>query len=173
MHTKWVFSHFSIGSKLHIRMLFMLWFAGLTVGILMCKLCPDAFVSTMCNALHISPSPYGLLLAGILPVAVTAILLITSLYWLLYPMVFLRAVCLGFSAILIYIAQGSCAWLLRPMLLFSASCASVLMWWLLLTGNNKICLFRGIRFAAFLSCLMFIVDCFVIQPLFDDLSKYF
>ena len=173
MHSKWVFNHFQHQPRWHLRPLAVLWLVGLFAGILLCCIRPDDSVDILRSAMLTSPSPMYLFLVDILPVAVIVISIITPFYGLAYFAVLLSAVCHGFSGVLIYISNGSSAWLLRPLLLFSASCASALIWWLLLISKKRRCLRRNIRFACFLSCLVFLADWFIISPLLGDLAKYF
>ena len=175
MHSKCLFKHFALLPRLRIQLLAVLWGTGLLVGILLSATCFRESTAVLRSALTVTTAPFLLFLTIALPVAVTAVALSTPLFTLSYPLVFFTAVCHGFCGILIYLAQGSSSWLLRPMILFSASCTSVLMWWLLIRNSKEKCLSLGadIRLAGVLSCFIFVIDLFVISPLLTDLTKYF
>ena len=175
MHSKCLFKHFSSFPKLHIHLLAVLWGAGLLVGILLSTTCSGESIAVLHGALATSASPLLLFFTIALPVAVTILSLTTPLFVLSYPAAFLTAVCHGFCGILIYLAQGNCSWLLRPMILFTSSCTSVLMWWLLIRNckGRRAHFGADIRLAGILFCCIFVVDLFVISPLLTDLTKYF
>jgi hypothetical protein len=71
----------------------------------------------------------------------------------------------------ISIAFGSSAWIIRPLLLFSSGCSSVLMWWLVLRGNAGRNYKKHICFAFFTSCLVYVLDLFLVSPFVGDLIK--
>jgi len=173
MHSKWAFIHFYHQSRRQILFLATLWFTGLLFGILLCSLKSYDSVGILHRAVIDTPAPFALFLVCVLPVALTAIAVSLPLFGLIYPTVVLTAVSHGFSGTVIYIAQGSAAWLLRPLLLFSASCTSVLMWWLLLQDEPKRRLRKNVILAGVLSCVIFLIDLLVISPLVGELAKYF
>ena len=173
MHSKWVFKHFSYCARSRILHLFALWLTGLLIGILLCSSGSLDHGAVLRSVVVGRPSPIGLLLVCVLPVALTVIALRSPLIAVLYPAVFLNAVSHSFCGSVIYIAQGSAAWLLRPMLLFPSCCATVLMWWLILQSESKYCNHKNTRFAFIASGIVYIVDLFVISPFIGDLSKYF
>lgn len=175
MHLKCLFKHFSFYPRSRFYLLAALWGGGLLVGIL---LSPSRFfesATALLSALSVSPAPISLFLTIILPIAITAIAVSTPLFVLSYFSVFLIAICHGFCGITVFLTMSSSSWLLRPLILFSSSCISVLMWWLLLHnshGANKNCA-AEICLAGFLSCVIYIIDLFVISPFLSDLAKYF
>ena len=173
MHPKWVFKHFYPQSGRRVRLLAALWILGLLAGIILCSIGPYDAADILHSTVSVSPAPLSLFLICFLPVIFVAIALTSPFFLLSYFAVFLSAVSHGFCGIMIHVAQGSAAWLLRPLLLFSASCTSVLMWWLLLQSKNKSRLHRNIRLAGILSCLIYIVDLFLVSPFVGDLAKYF
>lgn len=173
MHSKWVFKHFSCYARSRILLLFALWVTGLLVGILLCSFGSLDHGAVLRSVVVGRPSPIGLLLVCVLPVALTVIALQSPLIVVLYPAVFLNAVSHSFCGSAIYIAQGSAAWLLRPMLLFPSCCAAVLMWWLILQSESKYPNRKNTRLAFIISGIVYIVDLFVVSPLIGDLSKYF
>lgn len=171
MHIKWVFKHFRPQSKGYIYILAALWITGLILGIILSCVCSQNANSILYGAMLAEPSPLYLLCVCVLPVAFSAIAFASPLNWLAYIAVFLFAVSHSFCAATIYTAVGSAAWLLRPMLLFAASCTSVLMWWLLLQNNAGRHAGKKIRFAILMSCIVCIVDLFLISPLVGDFTK--
>lgn len=173
MHTKWVFKHFSARSGRQIRILAALWTMSLLTGIVLCCLSRfDAF-SEFRFLFSDDPAPLSLFLVCVFPVVLIAIALTASLFGLVCLTVTMSGVSHGFCGIMIYIAQGSAAWLLRPMLLFSASFVSVLMWWLILQNETSGRLRKNIRLAGVLSCVVFVIDLFIVSPIVGDLVKYF
>ena len=173
MHYKWVFNHFQTRSRRPINTLATLWILGLLIGILLSCLAPYDFAEVFRLAFVSKPAPLQLLFVCVLPVAVAAIALSSSLFVFSYIAVFFCAVSHGFCGIAIYAMFGSAAWLLRPILLFSAGCSSVLMWWLFLQNETKSRLHSNIRIVGILSCLIFFIDLFIVSPFIGDLAKYF
>lgn len=173
MHSKWVFKHFYPRPKRQLYILAALWTFGLLAGVLLCNLGLNDSAGVLLGAALTAPSPLGLFLVCMLPVTLTAIALVSPLFVLAYIIVFLGAVSHGFCGIMIYMAQGSAAWLLRPMLLFSSSCISVLVWWLFLKSEMKGHLHRNIRLVCILAFFIYAIDLFIVSPFVDDLAKYF
>lgn len=173
MHSKWVFKHFRPRSGRQVGFLAALWMVGLFAGIALCSLGSFDSAALLRSAVSVAPTPLGLFLTCVLPIALIAIAFTSSLFGLAYITVFLCAASHGFCGIMIYFAQGSAAWLLRPMVLFSAGFTSVIMWWLILQSESKSRLHNNVRLAGVLSCFVYIIDLFVISPLVGDLLKYF
>ncbi len=173
MHSKWVFKHFHRRPGNRIPLLLALWFTGLLIGILLCNSRAFDCAAVLRCAVAEMPSPIGLLLVCLLPVALTAIAVCSPLIGILYLTVVLNAISHGFCGTVIYIALGSAAWLLRPMLLFTSCCTSALMWWLILQNEGQNRNRKNIRTAGIVSGIVFIVDLFVVSPLVDNVSKYF
>lgn len=173
MHAKWVFKHFQPWPGRRIRRLTALWIMGLLIGIILCNRGSFDAVRMLSGMSLASPAPPCLFLVCFLPVVLIAIALTSPFFQISYLAVFLSAVSHGFCGTLVYMAQGSAAWLLRPLLLFSASCTSVLMWWLLLQSMNKGRLYRNIRLAGALACFIYLIDLFLVSPFVSDLVKYF
>ena len=171
MHSKWVFKHFRTRSNKRIYLLASLWGVGLLFGILLCSLSHNDITNSLYDVICTKPLTLNLLLVCMLPVALTVISMCSPLFPIAYLLVFVSAVSHGFCGIAIYVAFGNAAWLLRPILLFSAGCTSVLMWWLLLQCNTGKHLRKCIYLALCLSCLIYIVDLFLISPLVGDLTK--
>lgn len=173
MHSKWVFKHFRARTGRRLSSLVILWALSLVAGILICALSAHDLDAVFRFAFTASPALPGKVLVCILPVAVTAVALLSPIYVLIYPVVFFSGISRGFCGCMIYMAQGNAAWLLRPILLFYAGCWSVLMWWLILQDHTGRPIHKHIRLASILSCITCIVDLFVVSPLIGDLSKYF
>ena len=171
MHSKWVFKHSYPHASRRNFLLGSLWVVGLLIGVLLCALAPYDTGSILYGTVYTKPSLWGLFLVCVLPVAFSAIAVCSPLFLIAYVLVFLSAVSLGFCGTAIFVAVGSAAWIVRPMLLFSAGCTSVLMWWLLLKGNGRSRLKRPVCLALCLSCLVYIVDLFLISPFIGDLTK--
>ena len=171
MHSKWVFKHFRPRSGKRSTYLVLLWVIGLVLGVLLCSLTPCDTAAILFGALYTKPSVFGLLLICVLPVVLAAISVCTSLFGFSYLVVFLSAVSRGFCGTAIYMAVGNAAWLLRPLLLFSTGCTSVLMWWLLLHADTGRRLSKRIGFSLGLSCFVYIIELFLISPLVGDLAK--
>lgn len=171
MHSKWVFKHFRAQSNKQCCLMAFLWGAGLLFGILLCILSPYETTDILYGVIGTKPSLLSLLLVCMLPVVLSAIAVCSPLFPIAYILVFLSAVSHGFCGTVIYLAVGDAAWLLRPIFLFSASCSSVLMWWLLFQANTGERLHKHIGFALCLSSLVYIIDLFLISPLVGDIAK--
>ena len=169
MHTKWVFNHFGSRSKKWILVLLSLWILSLIVGILLCNLSAMDADNSYCTSLFAAPTPLGLLLVYTLPIAAVSFALQLPISAPFYFVISLTGISFGFTGAMVYLVQGSAAWLLRPMLLFSGGCASVLMWWLILKPETRRRRFPKLRLVAILSCISFVVDLFIVSPLLDDL----
>lgn len=171
MHSKWVFKHFRVRSNKRFCVLATLWGIGLLVGVLMCSHSPYVTTAVLYGVICSKPSALSLLLVCILPVALSAIATCSMLFPVTYLLFFLSAVSHGFCGSAIFIAVGDAAWLLRPLLLFSGGCTSVLVWWLLFQSNTGRNIRKHICLAICLSCLVYITDLFLISPLISDLIK--
>lgn len=171
MHSKWVFKHFRPGSGKKNIVLALLWGGGLLAGTLLCAAAPFDAESILYGAMHAKPSLLGLFLVCVLPVLIAAVAISTSLFLVAYVLVLLIAILHGFSGTAIYLAVGNAAWIVRPMLLFAASCTSVLMWWLLLQRSARNRVFKPACLALGLSCLIYILNLFLLSPFIGDLTK--
>ena len=171
MQSKWVFKHFRVRSNKQFCVLAILWGVGLLFGVWMCSHSPYVATAALYGVISTKPSMLSLLLVCILPVALSAIATCSMLFPVAYLLVFLSAVSHGFCGSAIHIAVGDAAWLLRPLLLFSGGCTSVLVWWLLLQGCVGSRLKKRICLAFCLSCVVYIIDLFLVSPFVGDLIK--
>lgn len=171
MHTKWVFKHFHPVRDRQICIFAALWVIGLLSGVLLCDHSAYDFSVIFFGAVNTDPLPLGLFLICALPATLSALAFTFSLFPITCLIVFSIAVFQGFSGTLVYMSVGSAAWLLRPMLLFSASCTSVLMWWLLLQCKDRRLKYKHIRLAFVFSCITFLIDLFLVSPLVSGLAK--
>ena len=171
MHSKWVFNHFDYRSKGSVLSAVMLWISGIVTGIVLCLVNSHIAVNTLNDSISSSPKPYGLFLICVLPIVFVLLSRTRLLFALVYFMMFLVAISYGFCGMGIYVSLRSAAWLLKPMLLFSASCSSVLMWWLLLQVKMRQGFCRSVCLTAALSGLVFIADFFLVSPFVGDLAK--
>ena len=170
MHSKWVFKHFHTKSRGQLYTLAALWFLSLIAGILLCVFCSNDSAYMLDSATAVAP--LGLLFVCVVPVVFTAFTLAFSLFCFTCLTVCISGLSHGFCGFLIYIEQGNAAWLLRPLFLFSATGASVLIWWLILQNEAKRS-HRKFLLAGTLSCLIYIFDLLVVSPFAGDLVKYF
>ena len=171
MHSKWVFKHFRVRSNKRFCVLAALWGIGLLFGVWMCCHSPYVTTAVLCAVIGTKPSILSLLLVCILPVALSAIATRSMLFPVAYLLVFLSAVSHGFCGSAVFIALGDAAWLLRPLLLFSGGCTSVLVWWLLFQSDTVRHIRKRICLALGLSCLVYIIDLLLVSPLIGDLIK--
>lgn len=171
MHSKWVFKHFEFQKKGHIPTLAMLWVLGLVTGIVLCGVSASNATNVFWDVLSTSPKPLGSLLVCLLPVSLVALLAVPSLAKLTYFLLPVLAVFHGFCGMCVYLAVGDGVWLLRPMLLFASSSVAVLVWQLIF----RICAGRQLQkyicSTLLASCLIFIIDMFLISPFVGDLTK--
>ena len=171
MHSKWVFKHFYPGSNTRNIILALLWVGGLLIGVLLCALAPYNAKNILYGALHTRPTLLSLLLVCVLPLLLTATAVFTSLFPIAYALVLVSAIAHGFSGTAVYLAVGSAAWIVRPVLLFTASSTSVLMWWLVLQCKTRDRAYKSVCLALCLSCLIYIIDLFILSPFIGDLTK--
>ena len=171
MHSKWVFKHFRGLSNKRFCMLATLWGIGLLFGVWMCCHSPYVATAVLYGVFGTKPSILSLLLVSILPVTLSAIATRTMLFPVAYLLFFLSAVSHGFCGSAVFIAVGDAAWLLRPLLLFSGGCTSVLMWWLLFQSDTGRHIRKRICLALGLCCLVYIIDLLLVSPLIGDLIK--
>lgn len=173
MHTKWVFKHFRSRSRKGFFPITMLWTVSLLVGFLLCICSSFEPISVLRSVLSAERGLLGSLFTCLVPIAVVAIALLSQLFPLSYLVVFLCGVSYGYCGCLIYLAAGVASWLLQSLLLFSAGCSSVLMWWLMLHSKTADLLHKNICIAGVLACVLFLIDLFIVSPIVDELAKYF
>ena len=175
MHSKWVFKHFLSLSKRHLQLLFLVWVAGLFLGMLLCATCNDQTAQLCTGVARAVANRFALVLVCLLPIVIVVIALFARLFFLAYPVVFLMAFSRGFSGFLVCMEQGSGAWLIRPMFLFSAGCTSVILWWLLIRNCNgrRLNFRKDIAIAIASLFVVNTIDLCFISPFLAGLSKYF
>lgn len=173
MHVKWVFKHFSSRVQGRVPRLAIVWALSLLAGIFLCASASIDPYDTFCAIFSEPPSLFGRFLVYALPVASVIGALHSPLFALSCIVVFLWGFSHGFCGFAICTAISDAAWLLHPLLLFSASCSSVLMWLIILRGRTKSCIHKIIRLAVILCCVFYSVDLFIVSPLVSNLSKYF
>ena len=171
MHSKWVFKHFRPYESKRNLVLILTWCGGLLAGVLLCSHASYNYANIVYGAIHTCPSLPGQLVVCVLPVTVSALAVYLPLFPVAYILVLLSAVTHGFSGMAIFMAVGSAAWIVRPMLLVSSSCAFVLMWWLLLQRDAGSRTYKPVCLALCLSCLIGILYLFFISPFIGDLTK--
>ena len=171
MHTKWVFKHFRPRAGEQNFFLILLWGIGLVLGVMMCAFAPYDILDIFLGVIYTKSTAFFLFLICILPVLFAGLSVRMPFRVLSYLPVFLIAVSRGFCGTAIYIAVGHAAWLLRSLLLFSATCTSVLMWWILLQADTGSPVSKQVRLSFCLSCLIYIIELFMISPLVGDLIK--
>ena len=106
-----------------------IWLAGLFVGMFVAVGAGDTCFFMMRNGTFSVVSIPGLLVLA-LPFLITAVAVYFSLSWLLYLLVFCKAISFGFSACAVTIAFSGAAWLVRFLLLFGNGCAILPLMWL-------------------------------------------
>ncbi len=161
--------------KITGAVLITLWCAGLLFGILLSASNLSLFTGFVRVAPSERPAFLVLLLRNCLPVVLLYIILLRSAFFLTYPLVFFDALSRGFCAMCTIGFVGSGAWLLRIMLLFSAGCVSILIWYLLfrcLQCKKRFSLPNVFVISAFL-ILTTIFDYFCVSPFLLSLSNYF
>lgn len=171
MHSKWVFKHFYPQTGKRDFLLILVWVIGLLVGVLLCALSPDDSAEVLSDVASVKPSTVSLFLVCVLPVVFSAIAVRFHVSPIAYFLIFLNTVSHGFCGMAINIAFGSSAWIVRPLLLFSSGCSSVLVLWLLLQKNIGRHLRKHICFALGISCLIYILDLLLVSPFVGDLIK--
>lgn len=171
MHSKWVFKHFLFRKKTPVLSLSMLWVLGIVIGVVLCCCSASNATNAFWDVFISSSKPFGSLLVCLFPVVLVALLSVRSLAKLTYFLFPVIAIFYGFCGMSVYLAVGDGAWLLRPVVLFTASCIAVLSWQLIFRVCNERQFVRHISLALFASCLIFIIDMFLVSPFVDDLAK--
>lgn len=174
MNTNLLFGHAITYRKLRFVILAFFWTIGFAIGISLAVLYPKTSLFDIRQVLTTYASPLSLFFVVGLPISISVFSLWCPAFFLNYPLLFLNAMCRGFTGMLLYIALESGAWLIRFLYLFSGSCISVLIWWLLLRHPNQNCpaFSRDVRFVSILSCLIVVADIFFISPFLANISKY-
>lgn len=107
-----------------------LWIIGLLFGAVIALSADTFLVPTMLSALQGSLSIFGLLIALLLPLLITALAVYISQPILLFPLAFLKAFLFAFSAVGVFASVGESAWLIKGLLMFSDTLALPFLWWL-------------------------------------------
>ena len=173
MHLQCVFKHFSHRERKGVFLYIIVWITSLLVGILLCSASVQSSVDLFRDLFCVSPTVFGRVTICVFPIVIAASCFFPPLFVLSYFALASSGVAYGFCGCMIYLAWGSAAWALRPLLLFSAGSSSALMWWLIITRTTRIRMLNKIRCISVLSCVIFLIDLFVVSPIVGDLSKYF
>lgn len=126
------------------------------------------------SLITVRPLPIATLLITTLPVLIVGLSLLRGNPVACFVAVALVAVCRGFCGFVIFLSFGSAAWLIRVLLLFSGTCASVLMWWLMLrsTDSNHHRIKKHIIICVLSAFFVSAVDILVISPFLCELAMY-
>ena len=141
----------------------IVWTLGIFFGIVIPFFAGEEYmVATI--AAKLRPNLYLLYLSNAFPLVVLWILLVVRRYGFACTILFLYGIFQGYCGICVSFAFGSSGWLVRHLLLFSSSFASVAIWWLMLSSFNLRFRRRQLFFAALFVSSVTFVDYFVISP---------
>ena len=175
MHTHSFFKHTPASYQFRICSLIFAWGIGLLVGMVLAIRNFAISVDSFFTAFITQPSLAQLLLAIGLPIVFVCLTLQFSVFYLSCLPVFITALCRGFCGMAIVLALGNRAWLIRLLFLFSSSCGSTLIWWLLLRHcqSRRTSFIKDVCAAGVLVCGIIAVELIVISPFLSQLTKYF
>ena len=119
---------FPFSRKRSVCVLAFVWLAGLTGGLVTAFLGADSLVLVVRQALICSASRSGLLVAVLLPVALSGYAAFRRMFPVLIPVVFWEAFSFTFLGFGVMSACGSSGWLVRLLFAFSSSCMLPVLW---------------------------------------------
>ncbi len=150
------------------------WILGIILGI--CLANAYAYKSDGAVRLLISQpaSPIWMLLISVIPIILIALFLWRASTAACCFVVTVEAISRGFCGMLILLAFGSGAWLVRSLFLFTSVCVSVLMWWLVFHYRHADhhCFKKAILICILSALIVSAVDIFYVSPFLLDLTKY-
>ncbi len=158
-----------------IALVTLFWFLGLLTGIGLAVVSPMDVTAIFRSAVSEQASPVLLFFVSAFPIMALTFALYLGAFPICSVLVFLNAICRGFSGMLIYLSLGSAAWLIRPLFLFSSSCVSVYMWWLIIRhfSKGRYHLFKDLSIVIILIFVTVMSDTFYISCFLTVLTKYF
>lgn len=113
----------SLQRKWRRIVLAFLYCAGLLIGAMLAVQASDCFLTWMRSVEIIRMSIVGLLTVTTLPFLISALAVLISQSWLLFPICFLKALSFGFCSGGVWFVFGSAGWLGCGLLLFTDLCA--------------------------------------------------
>lgn len=174
MHSKCVFKHFNISFRLQDSVLGGCWICGLLFGVLLGVHHPFAIPASFCASLIEPPTMLAGTLIVVLPVLLTFLIFASRCLSFTYPLLFVYSLCYGFCGVLLSCVWGDSAWLLRLLLLFSASSTSFLIWFLLLRYQQLggALLWPDILFVLVFLCCISVINKVTVSPVLTALFDY-
>lgn len=150
------------------------WTLGLSAGVYFAGTMQSSVFSLMRAAASSRVSIVGLIVLLIFPLLLSAFAVYLSAPICLLPVSFCRGAAFGFCSLGALYAFGSAGWLVRLMLLFSASAMTVpLFWfWIRHISGNKLLLRRDLAVCSALAVVIGIIDYFLVSPYLVMLMNY-
>ena len=175
MNTYFIFNRFNSRNHIMVTTAAALWFLGLIVGIVLTTTCPADSICNLRFAVFQQPSFVCLLLATSLPIIILYLLLNRRLMGFCYPLFLTEAICRGFCGMLLFLAFGSCSWLIRFLFMFSHSLGSVLIWSFFLQNiyYKSVRLFPVFHLLLIANFGICLIDYFIISRYLSSLLLYF
>ena len=160
---------------LYFCLFVILWSFCLIAGMWMAGKSSAFFNQSLSNITSTQPSVVGFLFVSYIPIALCAVGIGLHSFSICGIVVAIVAFCRGFCCFGVYLLCGSGAWLLRSMLLLSATVSAGSMWWILLKHFlcRKPCLRKDLCVAAIVLFLFVLADRFLVSPYLIRLSMYF
>lgn len=159
-----VLSHIQNLTSFRKFFLLFLWLLGILSGCCWVQRVPDSYFSLMRTLVQTRASIVGAILILFLPLVISAFALAHSKYWILYPLVFLKAFMFGFSAGCVMLAFGNAGWLVRWLLLFSDSFMNVCLLWFWFKGGSCDNISRELVHAVLFASIVFCLDYCAVSP---------
>ncbi|MBQ4641388.1 MAG: hypothetical protein IJB47_02100 [Oscillospiraceae bacterium] len=114
--------------RFRVFFLAFVWIAGLSLG----------GYAALCNVKYsysftlVQPHFFQVLLLSLLPLLLSAIALCIC-FWILYPIVFIKAITFGFTSVLLVTSYGHSGWLIRVLVMFPGIISLFITWFFWLT----------------------------------------
>ena len=157
---------------LDFRKLFLLYFGGIVFGCLISFFVSDYLICFLAPSFLVRPSLFGVLFSNLMPFLILLCLRKSPVSYLCYPFMFLNSAMTGFAGFFVLQIFKDVAWLIRPLLMFSAGSVSVFLWWILISSNEELNR-RSIIIALIVLISIFFFDYFVISRFIYSLIVYF
>lgn len=148
--------------------------AGLLMGSIVAAQAQESIASWMRTAEFQRVSIVSLLSVTCLPFLISALAVMISQTWLLFPICFLKAFCFGFCATGVSCVFGSAGWLVCGLLLFTDLCSMPLLifWWLRYLDGLRRLRFSDTALTASLLFLIGSLDHCVISPFLAGIINF-
>ena len=146
------------------------WMLGLSLGF--SAVISGVFASAFRQVANVSPSFLSIISVLLFPVVVSFLAVFAGMRWLIFPLVFLKAIAFAYVGWSVVITFGSAGWLLRLLIMFSdCACIPLFLWFWNRAINSE---FDSLLPAFFVTILITLgvglIDYCVISPFLASLT---